>query len=154
MIKLRLAALAALLTLSACSSGHAPGKAGVEVENAWARLPALSDRPGAAYFTLRNNGPRAVLAGVQSARVQRIELHDEAMSGGGMGEMMHMTPVTEVAISQGSTAAFQPGGKHAMLFGMDPKLKEGDQLPLTFVVRDGHKIEAQAKLVAVGAPAP
>jgi periplasmic copper chaperone A len=154
MIKLRFAALAALLTLSACSSGHEPDKAGIEVENAWARLPALPDRPGAAYFTLRNYGAGAVLTGVQSPRVQRIELHDEAMTGSGMGGMMHMTPLTEVAISQGSTAAFQPGGKHAMLFGMDPKLKEGGQLPLTFVFRDGHRIDAQAKLVAVGAPAP
>jgi copper(I)-binding protein len=154
MIKLRFAALAALVALTACSSAQKADESGIQVENAWARLPALSDRPGAAYFTLRNNGPGAVLIGVQSPRVQRIELHDEAMSDSGMGGMMHMASVREVAISQGSTAAFEPGGKHAMLFGMDPKLKEGEQLPLTFVFRDGPKVNAQAKLVAVGAPAP
>ena len=91
---------------------------------------------------------------MQSPGVQRIELHENAMTGGGMGGMMHMMPLTEVAISQGSAATFQPGGKHAMLFGIDPKLRAGDQLPLTFIFRDGQKIEAQAKLVAVGAPAP
>jgi copper(I)-binding protein len=154
MVNLRIAALSALLALAACSSGHEAGNSGLQVENAWVRLPPLPDRPGSAYFTLRNNGPAAVLTGMQSPRVQRIELHDNAMTGGSMGGMMHMTPLTEVAISRGNSATFQPGGKHAMLFGMDAKLKPGDQLPLTFIFRDGHKIDAQAKLVAVGAPAP
>ena len=154
MLKLPIAAISALLALAACSPGHETGKSGLQVENAWVRLPPLPDRPGAAYFTVRNNGPAAVLTGVQSPRVQRIELHDNAMTGGSMGGMMHMTPLTQVPISQGSVATFQPGGKHAMLFGIDPKLRAGDQLPLTFAFRDGHKIEAQAKLVAVGAPAP
>ena len=154
MVKLRIAALSALLALAACSSGHEAGKSGIQVENPWVRLPPLPDRPGSAYFTVRNNGPAAVLTGMQSPGVQRIELHENAMTGGGMGGMMHMMPLTEVAISQGSAATFQPGGKHAMLFGIDPKLRAADQLPLTFIFRDGQKIEAQAKLVAVGAPAP
>ena len=154
MFKARRIAFLALLALSACGPAKQSTKSAIEVENAWVRLPPLPDRPGSAYFMLRNNGPAAVLTGMQSPRVQRIELHDNAMTGGSMGGMMHMTPLTEVAIPQGSAATFQPGGKHAMLFGIDPKLKAGDQLLLTFVFRDGRKAEAQAKLVAVGSPAP
>ena len=150
MLNVRSAAVFALLLLAGCNAANQPAKPSIEVANAWARLPALADRPGAAYFTLRNNGAAAVLTGVQSPRVQRIELHmtheDE--------DMTRMYSLGQIPIAAGETDKFEPGGIHAMLFGMDPKLKEGDQLPLTFVFRDGHKVNAQAKLVAVGAPAP
>lgn len=154
MVKVRNAAFSVLLVLSACHAGNQAAKPGIAVENAWVRLPPLPDRPGAAYFTLRNNGPATVLTGVQSPGVQRVELHDSQVSDSSMGGMMHMMPVTEVAIPEGGSVAFQPSGKHAMLFGVDPKLKAGGTLPLAFVFRDGQKVDAQAKLVAVGDPAP
>jgi copper(I)-binding protein len=154
MIRVRNTALAALLALGGCNSAQEPARPGIEIDNAWVRLPPIADRPGAAYFTLRNNGPAAVLTGVQIPGVQRIELHDSAMSGGAMGGMMHMTPVTDVALAPGGTVEFQPGGKHAMLFGIDPKLKVGGTIPLTFSFRDGQKLEAQARLVDMGSSPP
>jgi copper(I)-binding protein len=154
MFPLRQATLVALLALGACNSAKEPAKAGIEVTNAWVRLPAVADRAGAAYFTLRNNGPDTMLAGMQSPAVQRIELHDSAMSGAAMGGMMHMTPIADVPLPHGGTVEFQPGGKHAMLFGIDPQLKAGGTIPLTFSFRDGHKFEAQAPLVDMGASPP
>lgn len=154
MTKLAIALLSPLLALAACSSGHEAGKAGIEVDNAWVRLPALPDRPGAAYFTLRNNGPATVLTGLQSPRVQRIELHDSQMGSGTMAGMMDMAPVSQVAIPQQGIVKFEPAGRHAMLFGIDPKAQPGDTLVLTLSFRDGRKIDAQAQLVTAGSPPP
>ena len=150
MIKACTFAFAALLALTGCSPRGETGEAGVAVEQAWVRLPAVPDRPGAAYFTLRNTGPAAVLTTVQSPGVQRIELHDSQVHDG----MMHMTPLGEVPLAEGATVEFKPGGGHAMLFGMDPQLKSGGKLPLTFSLRDGRQVKAEATVVAVGAPSP
>ena len=150
MIKTTTLAFSALLALTACNSASQPGKRDVEVVDAWVRLPAVPDRPGAAYFTLRNGGPAAVLTAVQSPGVQRIELHDSQMHDG----MMHMMPLGEVPLAESATVDFKPGGQHAMLFGMDARLKSGGKLPLTFSLRDGRKVEAEATVVAVGAPSP
>ena len=150
MIKACTFAFTALLALTGCTPRDEPGAAGVAVEHAWVRLPAVPDRPGAAYFTLRNTGPAAVLTAVQSPSVQRIELHDSQVHDG----MMHMMPLGEVPLAEGATIDFKPGGGHAMLFGMDPQLKPGGKLPLTFSLRDGKKVEAEATVVAVGATSP
>jgi len=150
MIKATTLAVAALFALTACNSASQPGKGDVEVVNAWVRLPAVPDRPGAAYFTLRNGGPAAVLTAVQGPGVQRIELHGSQVHDG----VMHMMPLDEVPLAKGGSVDFKPGGQHAMLFGMDPQLKSGGKLPLTFSLRDGRKVEAEAGVVAVGAPSP
>jgi len=150
MIRPVVAALCASVMLAGCQPAGQPARPEVEVVDAWASLPAVADRPGAAYFTLRNNGPDAWLTGVQSPRAQRIELHDNQMHDG----MMHMMPLIEVPLPRGGSVEFQPGGRHAMLFGVDPQLKPGGTLSLTFSLRDGRTARAQAQVVAPGEPSP
>ena len=150
MIRLFPAALSASLVLSGCQPAGQPAGPQVEVVDAWARLPAVAGRPGAAYFTVRNNGPDALLTSVQSPRAERIELHDSQMHDG----MMHMMPLIELPLPQKESVEFRPGGRHAMLFGLDPQLKPGGVLPLTFSMRDGRTFKAQARLVAPSAPSP
>lgn len=145
-----LARAAVALSLVACSRPAAQPQAGVALENAWVRLPAVPDRPGAAYFTLRRQGQSGLaLDGIASPSVQRIEMHDSMMHGG----MAEMKPLAAAA-ADGDTIEFKPGGKHAMLYGIDPKIKAGDRLRLDFTIRDGAKVSGEAIVVGPGDPAP
>jgi len=135
---------ALLLTLSACDCQ--PPEPQVTVEEAWVQLPAVPGRPGAAYFTLGTNNDPTKLVAVSSPRIERIELHDSVMDGG----VMRMTPL-EGAVFSDDILRFAPGGKHAMLFGIDPALKTGDRIALTFTFEPAPPVTAQADVRAFGA---
>jgi copper(I)-binding protein len=61
--------------------------------------------------------------------------------------MTMMRQLAGIALPAGETIAFAPGGKHLMIFGLDPKLKPRDRLRLTFRFRAAPPVEAEARLV-------
>lgn len=130
-------AIAALLLIQGCA------KPPVEtVENAWVRLPAVAGRPASAYFTLKGGAVDARLLEISSPQALRVEMHQTTMEKG----MMQMGPIEGgVAIAAGASVAFAPGGKHAMLFDLNPKVEPGDTIKLVLSYADGHKLEADAK---------
>ncbi|MCD2324744.1 copper chaperone PCu(A)C [Sphingomonas sp. IC-56] len=138
--------VAGALLLSACHQQPAEPA----VEKAWARLPAVSGRPGAAYFTLKGGSQADKLVGIASPAATRAELHETMQHGG----MSMMQPLREVALDAGKTVNFAPGGRHVMLFGLSPSLKPGAQIPLVLSLASGKKLEAQAQLVGAGDPQP
>jgi copper(I)-binding protein len=137
----------AILGLGGCKQ-HASNPV---VAQAWVRLPAIPGQPAAAYFTLigGRSGDRLIQA--ESAMAQRIELH-ESMTG--MSGMAGMKPLAGVDLPAGGTIAFAPGGKHAMVYGVDPVVKPGTAIPLRFGFASGKTAEAEAKTVAAGDDAP
>jgi periplasmic copper chaperone A len=137
-----LAPLAALL-LAGCDAK--PPEAAAAVEQAWVQLPAVPGRPGAAYFTLRSNANSGRLISVTSPRVGRIELHGTSMEGG----VARMRPLSEPSIENGELV-FAPGGNHAMLFDIDPALKAGDRMPLTFALDPLAAVSVEADVRAFG----
>jgi len=143
-----LAATAAILLLSSCD--EAPRTPQVSVENAWVRLPAVKGRPGAAYFTLGNEGAQDRLVSVTSARAERVELHDSMMKDG----MMTMAPLEAPMIAAREKLTFEPGGKHVMLFGIAPDAEAGGTIPLTFTFEAAPAITVEARLVAAGGEEP
>ena len=118
--------LAVLLAAAGCGQPSGP----VEVENAVVTLPAVPGQAGAAYFTLRANREPLRLESIASPSAQRIELHRTSNEGG----VMRMTPLEpgESEIASSRPLAFEPGGNHAMLFGLDPALRPGGRISLTF----------------------
>ena len=64
-----------------------------------------------------------------------------------------MTPLERVEIPAKTDAAFAPGGRHVMLFDMNPGIKPGDRVMLTFAFADGTRILNNANVVAAGTPA-
>lgn len=132
------------LALAACGVPRADPQ--VSVENARVTLPAVKGRPGAGYFDLKASGQPLRLAAVTSPRVQRIELH-ESMGGHGA---MRMEPLKEASFPADGKLAFAPGGKHAMLFGIDPALKVGDRLPLTFTFDRAPAVQVEADVLGPG----
>ncbi len=132
-----------LLTLAACGSGGSekPG-----VEDVHVRLAAVADRPAAGYFTLKGARTDDSLLRIDSAVVNKIELHESGMSGG----MMTMRQMADLPLPAGATVKLEPGGNHAMLFGVDKRITPGTAIPMLFTFRSGARIEVEAKTVAAG----
>ena len=124
------------------------------VERAWVRLPAVPGRPAAAYFQITGNQANDVhtkLVKIESALAQRTEMH-ESMSTP-MGGMT-MAPIAFVDIPPYIVTEFKPGGRHAMLIGLDKVVTPGTAVPLRFGFADGKVAEAEAKTVSAGEDAP
>jgi hypothetical protein len=140
------AALAASLLLGGCGGKAAPG-----VTDGWVRLAANPAAPAAAYFTLKGGGSDAVLTGLSTALVKKIELHENRPMAHGM---TGMAPLAQVAVPAGATVAFAPGGRHAMLFGVDPSVRAGDRMTTAFQFAGQPIVIAPLKVVGPGDPAP
>lgn len=141
-------AVAAASLLWGCD--RPPETVKVTVEQAWVRLPAAPGLPGAAYFTLRSNRSPMALTSVSSPQAERIELHDSQIDGG----VMRMRPIATTEFPETGTVEFKPGGKHAMLFGIDPAVKPGGKISLTFSFDPAGQIVTDADVVGPGGAAP
>ena len=139
-------AVMAAALLAGCGQRAAP-----QVDDAWVRLPAVAGRPAAAYFTLKAGDRPLTLLSVRTPAAIRSELH-ESMKG--HGAMMTMAPLAQVAVPAGATLAFAPGGRHVMLFDVNPALKPGGQTELILAFADGTTITAGAALRGAADPAP
>ena len=128
--------------LAACTSQPEDPVSDVHV-----RLPAVSGRPGAAYFTLNGGEKGRSLASVSTPSADRAEMHDMTMSAG----MMTMAPINgPINVPANATLRFKPEGKHLMLMGMKPGLKAGDAIPLRFTFANGETVTVSAKAEATG----
>lgn len=140
------------LLLAACGPSDAPqpkpGK--IAISDAIVRLPAADGRPAAGYFTVDGGAAADRLVSISSPKAATIELHETKMVGG----MMSMQPLTGIDVPAGGKVVFAPGGNHAMLFGIDPAVKAGSTIPLTFTFQNLGTIETQAKTIGAGESMP
>lgn len=110
------------------------------IDHPWARPTVTTRQPGAAYFTIRNDGETD--ARLIEARpidfAEVAELHTHINDDG----VMRMRPVAGgVVIPAGETIRFEPGGLHVMLFGLEAPLTEGSPQSLTLVFEDLGEID-------------
>ena len=136
--------LAAALAVPAGGCGGVSNSIEAAAQPATVRLPLAPGRPGVAYLSLRAQGDRGALVSVTSPRIGRIEMH-ETMSSGSMSSMR---PLQRIPIRDGEEIAFVPGGRHLMLFDMDPGLRPGDTLTLSFSFERGAPERLRATVVA------
>lgn len=127
-----------------------PSASGVTAADAWVRLPAVPQNPGAAYFTVTGGGADEVLTGVATPVAARSELH-ESMSAGGM---MTMRALPNIAVPAGESIAFEPGGRHVMLFEISPDIRAGAQTTLTLRFESGRSVEIPARILGAGDAPP
>lgn len=142
-------AAAALAVLAAAATGCGGAKQ-LTVSDAWVRLGAVKGRPAAAYFTIHGGPKPATLIAVSSDLAVRAEMH-RSMANGGMASMV---PLARVAILPGANVAFAPGGRHMMLFDVNPAVKPGGTMKLTFTFADGTRIPLGTQVIGAGDPAP
>jgi len=141
------AATAVLLTTLSATGARA---AAPMVHDAWVRLPAVTGRPAAAYFTVMGMGTADRLVEVSSPLATRTEMHAMTMTNG----VMKMTPLAGMDIPARGNVAFKPGGNHAMLYTLMPAAKLGSPLPLALRFEKAGTVLVNAMTIAAGDPAP
>lgn len=131
-------ALALLVAVSACSGpapedadasvgqGNAVQGEGLQVSDAWIRLPPPGAAVAGAYLTIANaSGSDDRLVGVDTAAAERVELHDMRMENG----MMQMRELGDgLALKAGTQTTLVPGGVHMMLINPRASLAVGSSV--------------------------
>ena len=139
-----LALFLALVTLGACQSHD------IRIDKGYVRLSAVKGQPAAAYFTLHGSGKDNTLISITTEYAIRSEMHESMKMGG----MSSMKPVDHLALPADGTLEFKPGGKHLMLYDLNPEIVPGRTLALTFTFSDGTRLEYPALVIAAGATPP
>ena len=102
-------------------------RAELVLEDAWVRAVPPNARTTAAYFVIRNAAAEdAVLTRVRSPVAGAAEMHDWVERDG----VKRMVRQMSVTVPAGGEVAFQSGGKHVMLFRLDPVPAAGSQVSL------------------------
>ena len=147
------AALAAMtlgLALAGCGGAAAPS-----ITHGWVRLAANPGAPAAAYFTIQGGRTADTLTAVATDMALKAEMHETMQMGKGAAAMSTMAPLASVVVPAGGEAAFRPGGRHVMLFDVNPGVKPGGTLIATF--RFAHQrfpVSDALRVVGPGDPAP
>ena len=141
------ATLVLAVLLGACGGGAAAPT----VTRGWLRLAANPAAPAAAYFTIQGGSAPATLTGIALPMARKAEMHETMPMAQGM---TGMAPLATVAVPAHATVTFAPGGRHVMLFGLDPAVKPGDRLTTSVVFAGRAPIAVPLSVVAAGDPAP
>ncbi len=130
----------ALALTAACTSGRPDADPQITVTAAWMRVPPNGRDTSAAYLMIRNDGGADTLLSVSSPMADDVQMHISEMNG----DMMSMREEDSVAIPAHDTMAYQPGGRHLMVFGVREGLKAGDEVPLTLTFARAGKVSVIA----------
>lgn len=141
---------APVLVLAAAGGLGACQKQDPTVTEGWVRLASSPDRPSAAYFTVKGGSDATQLSSVSSQVAIRLEMHETVNQGG----MMSMKPVTSVDVPAGGTVKFEPGGKHVMIWNVNPGIKPGARMPMVFTFANGVQIEYPMVVQGAAGSAP
>lgn len=139
---LPLAALAAAsLSLTGCHENLVEG-AVLHVASGYIELGATPDRPSAGYFTVEGGEQPVDLVAVTADLAQRVEMHESVMENG----MMTMKPLRSVPVPAKGEMAFAPGGKHLMIWNINPAAIEAGRLPMVFIFTNKDRILFDLKI--------
>lgn len=111
----------------------------VTIDDAWIRGARPGSTVAAGYCSIRNTTAVSVTI-VEFIGPGRVEMHETETANG----VSRMRPMERLTVAPGQTVTLAPGGKHLMLFDLDPSvdqttfkaiLSDGSSLPVTFEVR-------------------
>jgi copper(I)-binding protein len=136
----RIAALVALVAVSALGSGAAYG-AGKPclpvVRDAWVRLPPGNMPMMAGFGRIENRcGMPATVLRASSPSFASVELHETKLVDG----VSRMRPVPELRLAPNGAAVLKPGGLHLMLMKPSAPLNPGSRVVLQFELAGGGKM--------------
>ena len=124
----------------------------VIVEDAWARASIGTNRPGAAYMTMRNTGTDPVtLVGLETPLAMMPNIHETKTDANGVSSM---APAGEIMIAPGESVSLEPGGLDAMLMQLQTKMVEGATFPLTLIFADGGVVTVNIPVLSIAARGP
>lgn len=119
----------------------------VYVGQAYVRMNPNPAAPSAAYFTVQTGDAPVALREVLSEAAIRVEMHDTITEGG----MMKMRQIDSVDIPAKSTMRFEPGGRHVMLWELNPQVVATGKVPMTLIFSNGDRIIVEAAVQKPGA---
>lgn len=144
-----LATIATIVTLGLAVPGFAHDfrQGDLVIDHPWARATAPQQANGGAYFTITNGGstPDRLLE-VRSPVADRVELHTHDVDSAGV---MRMRQVDAIDVPAGEATALRPGGLHVMLIGLENRLVQGEQFPLTLVFETAGPLEVEVTVEPV-----
>ncbi|MCW2370168.1 copper chaperone PCu(A)C [Sphingobium sp. B11D3D] len=134
---------AAMLAMLVACSDPPP----LDVDGGFLRLNPNPNAPSAAYFTIHGGADDVVLRDVLTDEAVRVEIHESGTKNG----VASMRPVKTVDVPAGATVKFEPGGKHLMLWSINPQALEDKKMTFTFIFSNGQRILADAIVQQPGA---
>lgn len=81
------------------------------------------------------------MLGVEASIAGAAELHETTRDRDGVASM---APIDKVEIAPGASAAFEPGGAHVMLIGLNAPIAPGDQVEITLQIEGGEAVTIEA----------
>ena len=131
------------VTLAAVGVKAAETKNSLTITDARIFAPIKGTNATAGYGVLKNDGAKAVTVVIGTVDgFKATELHETTEKDG----KMKMSKVEKVVINSKQSFEMKPGGHHIMLFDATREIKEGDILPVQFLV-DGKKESYDFKVV-------
>lgn len=137
MRKFMMSAVAAVTLLGMTGCSDPPP---LYVDGGYVRLNANPDAPSAAYFTIHGGADPVTLRDVTTEEAVRLEMH-ESMTQGGMASMKK---IETVDVPAKGTVKFEPGGRHIMLWGVNPQAAADGKMGFTFIFSNGDRILVDA----------
>ena len=120
--------------------------ADIQVANAWVRELIPGQNNTVAYFQLHNSGIESrQLSAVESNFAQRAEIHTQIMTNG----MMRMRKLDKLDIGSLETVAFDVGGHHIMLFGVDERSQTSQDRSLVLIFSNGERLSVVLDLRSI-----
>lgn len=102
----------------------------------------------AGFGTIENTCDAPVtIVSASSPAFADVSLHESRIENG----ISRMRALPEVIIPAKGRAVFEPGGKHLMLMDPTRALQAGDELEMTFKLKDGREISATFEVRKPGA---
>lgn len=129
------ATFAASLVLTGCGQ-----PAPLYVDQAWVRVNPNGTGPSAGYFVIHGGEEDVQLRRVTTDGALRVEMHESVMKDG----MMTMQPIDQVEVPAKSKVAFAPGGKHVMIFGINPAVVKAGEMQMTLLFSNGDRLIVDA----------
>lgn len=127
----------------AAGAAHAEGRLGVH--DAWIRAMPPGATMAAGYATLSNDGDAPVtILTAQSDTFRNVTLHETLVSGG----VSKMREVHRLVVAPGATITLEPGGRHLMLMSPRHDIAAGDKVGITFLLRDGTRVDTYFDVLA------
>jgi len=116
------------------------------VDQAVIHLSPNPETPSAGYFTIHAGAEPVTLRSVMADAIGRIEMHDNVMKNG----MMTMVPMDSVDVPAGGTVEFAPGGRHLMLWTVDPGAASTGKITLKLYFSNGETLLVDAAVEKTG----
>ena len=140
---------AAALTLTGCGENLGKGPL-LNVVSGHIVMGATPDRPAVGYFRVEGGPVPVELVAVTADMAQRVEMHESVRENG----LTTMKPLARAAVPAKGEMIFKQGGKHLMIWGINPAAVRAGKLQMTFVFTNNGNERIQFDMPIREAAAP